>query len=362
VRAFIPRGSELGHRSKAEAAIIKAAEMRAAVPPRWPFDPPQARREIAGTFGEIRGERLPDHDAWFHNGLDIPGSYGETVRALFSERVSHPLAVEDAGGLRERLRLPLLGYTHLRLGRDQNDRPFAGIEHQGVSFRRDEQGHVIGVRVRRGMRINAGDPIGTLNRLHHLHLIAGPAGSEVNALAALELPHLNDTMPPVIESITLTTADGQPLEEPGAKAKGKRPKPRLPVPGRLRIIVRAYDQVDDNAGHRRLGLYRLSYQVLKADGSPAPGYAEPRENIVFERLPADPHAASVAYAEGSQSGYQGATVFAYLLTNVVRDGEAREEFWDTSQLAPGDYTLRVIAADFFGNQTRRDVPIVVARE
>jgi hypothetical protein len=70
----------------------------------------------------------------------------------------------------------------------------------------------------------------------------------------------------------------------------------------------------------------------------------------------------LTFADGSQSGYTGATVFNYLVTNVVRGGEAREDFWDTSGLAAGDYTLRVIAEDHFGNQSHRDVSVrVVAR-
>jgi len=363
VRAFIPSGAHLGFASKPEVAALKAAEIRAAVPPRWPFNPPTARREIAGTLGEVRGEREPGRDAWFHNGLDIPGSYGETVRAIFSERVSRPLAVEGVGGPRERVRLPLIGYIHLRVGRDQNDRPL-GID--GLSFRRDEQGRLVGVRLRRGTRLNAGDPLGTLNNLNHVHLIAGPASAEVNALAALELPGLIDTLPPAIEGVTITTPEGQPLEaSPGVQTQGQkstRASKRIPVRGRLRVIVRAYDQVNGNAGYRRLGPYRLGYQVLKSDGSPAPGFDRPRDNIVFERLPADPRAVAIAYAEGSQSGYQGKTVFAYIVTNVVRDGEAREDFLDTTSLAPGDYILRVFAEDFFGNRATRDVSIAVVRE
>jgi hypothetical protein len=125
--------------------------------------------------------------------------------------------------------------------------------------------------------------------------------------------------------------------------------------------VRAYDQADGNAGYRRLGIYKLGYTVLKTDGSTAPGFAGPRENIVFEKLPATPQAVSLAFAEGSQSGYSGQTIFAYIATNVVRDGEAREDFLDTTNLAPGNYLVRVIVADFFGNKTQRDVSVTVAR-
>ena len=70
----------------------------------------------------------------------------------------------------------------------------------------------------------------------------------------------------------------------------------------------------------------------------------------------------LAYAEGSRSGYSGSTIFAYIATNIVRDGEAREDFWDAAQLPPGDYLVRVIAEDFFGNKTLREVPVTVAAQ
>ncbi len=359
IRAFVPQGESFGFRSNPEAAILKPADIRNAVPPRWPFDPPQAKRDIAGTFGEIRGEMLPFHDVWFHNGLDVPGAYGETVRAIFSERVTQPLAVESAGVGRERLLAPLITYIHLRVGRDQNDQPLGSFPNGAVTFRRDEQGQVIGVRLRRGTRINAGDAIGTLNRLNHVHLIAGPFGSEVNPLAALQLPGLVDTVPPAIESVTITSERRELIFD---SAKPVKESKRISLNDRLRIVVRAYDQVDGNPKYRRLGVYRLGYQLLMADGSPARGFEQPRYNLVFERLPVDQRAAGIVYAEGSQSGYEGATIFNYIITNIARDGEAREDFLDTSQIAPGDYILRVAAEDYSGNQTRRDLPVRVGKE
>lgn len=362
IRAIVPQGENFGFRSEAEAATIKAADIRNAVPPRWPFDPPQAKRDIAGTFGEIRGEMMPDHDAWFHNGLDIPGAYGETARAIFSERVTQPMAVEGAGGLRERLRLPLIGYIHIRVGRDQNDQPVGAFPNGAISFRRDEQGQIVGVRVRRGTRVNAGDAIGALNRFNHVHLIAGPYGAESNALTALQFPGLIDTVAPTIESVAITSERNEAIFD---SAKKKRAKPALPAilpSGRFRIIVRAYDQVDGNPKYRRLGVYRLGYQLLRADGSAASGFEQPRYNLVFDRLPLDQRLVWLVYGEGSQSGYQGQTIFGYVVTNVARGGEAHEDFFDTSQIAPGDYTLRVFAEDFFGNQARRDLPVAVIRQ
>jgi sugar lactone lactonase YvrE len=356
IRAVVPEGGIFGFRSEPGAAAIKASDIRGAVSPRWPYDPPEAKRDIAGTFGEIRGEMLPDRDAWFHNGLDIPGAYGETARAIFSERVTQPLAVEDAGGRGERLRLPLVGYIHLRVGRDRNDQPAGDFPDGAITFRRDDQGRVFGVRVRRGTRIDAGDAIGALNGQNHTHLIAGPYGEESNPLEALRLPGLTDTVAPTIESVAITNELGESLFDSAKAARGAKP---CSISGRARVIVRAYDQVDGAPRRRRLGVYRLGYQLLQADGSPVTGFEQPRYNVVFDRLPAGYDLIKLVYAEGSQSGYGGQTVFGYVVTNVARGGLAREEFLDASQIAPGDYTLRVFAEDFFGNQARRDTPIIV---
>ncbi|HEY8462308.1 MAG TPA: hypothetical protein VIM99_18110, partial [Blastocatellia bacterium] len=355
VRAVVPEGANFGYPSDPASATIKASDIRGAVPPRWPYDPPDAKRDIAGTFGEIRGEMLPDHDAWFHNGLDIPGAYGETARAIFSERVTLPIAVGGVGGGRERLRLPLIGYIHLRVGRDRNDQPAGYFPDGAITFHRDEQGRVIGVRLRRGTRIKAGDPIGALNSLHHIHLVAGPSSRESNPLAALRFPGVSDSVAPTIESVAITNEIGEPLYD-STKATGKAKT--CVINGRARVIVRAYDQLDGNPRRRRLGLYRLGYQLLRPDGSPETGFERPLYNLVFDQLPNGRDMVKLVYAEGSQSGYEGRTVFSYIVTNVASGGLAREGFLDPSQIAPGDYSLRVFAEDFFGNQATRDVPVV----
>lgn len=361
IRAMVPAKSGLGLQPNPRPMSLTAGRLRAMVAPRWPFYPPEAKRDIAGTLGEVRGERMPDHDAWFHNGLDVPGAYGELARAVFTERVMQPLAVEGAGTLRERVRLPLFGYIHVRIGRDRNDQMLPNFADGAVSFRRDAQGQITGVRLRRGSVIKAGDPIGALNRLNHVHLIAGLPGAEFNALAALRLPGFGDAIAPVIEAVTIAGEQNQTIFDTAAKSNARKSAARLALNGRVRVFVRAYDQADGNAKYRRLGVYRVGYQILTAAGSILPSFDDTRRNIEFDRLPADWRAVVLAYADGSQSGYEGATVFRYIATNVVRGGEAREEFFDTSKLAEGDYTLRVIAADFFGNRTTRDLPITVRK-
>jgi sugar lactone lactonase YvrE len=370
VRAVVREGDTQGvelTREKIEALRTKASAFRAQGEPRWPYNPPDSPREVAATFGEVRGEIKEGEDAWFHNGLDIPGAYGETARIVRSEKILRPLSVEGVGGPRERIRFPTLGYIHLRVGRDKDDRAF---DDDRFHLLRDDEGKVSRVRVRRGAQFKAGDGVGTLNNQNHVHLIAGRAGSEFNALAALELPGVKDTVAPVIEKdgVRLFDREGKELgvgvvssaknnqQEKAADSKPIAGKP-VTVRGDVRIVVRAYDQMDGNAARRRLGLYKIGYQVLRTDGNPAPGFAEPIVTISFESLPDDGRSAPLAYARGSKSGATGETIFAYIVTNRVRDREATEDYWHTSQLPGGDYILRVFVADFFGNRTTRDMPV-----
>ena len=358
------RGTALAR--EAALALFPTAEgMRAdgGNSPRWPYDPPDRPREIAATFGEIRGELSPEsREAYFHNGLDIPGAQGETARAVRMERVLLPLAVEDVGTWRERIRFPRLGYIHLRVGRDISDRP---IDDRRFQLRLDGGGRVVGVRVRRGESFAAGEPLGTLNNQYHVHLIAGPTGGELNALAALELPGVRDTVAPTIEKDGVKLFDREWRElraavagaTVGGKEREKAAVGRIEVAGDVRIVVRAYDQMDGNAARRRLGLYRLGYQILNADGSPAPPFDQPQTTISFETLPVNGVNAAVAYAEGSRSGATGETIFAYIVTNRVRDHLAAEDYWHASALPDGDYIVRVFAEDFFGNRTTLDTPV-----
>jgi sugar lactone lactonase YvrE len=364
VRAILRDGSSQGFEltpEKVEALRTKASDFRAAAPPRWPYDPPDRTREIAATFGEIRGEIKEGEDAWFHNGLDVPGAYGETARVVRSEKILRPFTVANVGGPRESIRFPTMGYVHLRVGRGQDDRAF---DDDRFILRRDDRGKVIGVRVRRGAEFKAGDAVGTLNNQNHVHLIAGRTGAEFNALAALELPGVKDTVAPVIEKDGVRLFDREGRELAAGSSAGK-PQPEqgsskpITVRGDVRIVVRAYDQMDGNAARRRLGLYQLGYQVLTANGSPAPGFNEPLVTISFETLPDDGRTAAIAYAMGSKSGATGETIFAYVVSNRVRDRAALEDYWHAAQLPQGEYILRVFAADFFGNRTTRDVPVRV---
>jgi len=69
----------------------------------------------------------------------------------------------------------------------------------------------------------------------------------------------------------------------------------------------------------------------------------------------------VAYAPGSGITVHGSAVtrFRYSVTNTVRDGQWAEGSWQVGALPPGDYTLRITARDYSGNeaQARRDLKL-----
>ncbi len=326
----------------------KPEDFRNAQPARWPYDPPDAKRDIAGTLGEVRGLVTPETDQiWFHNGLDIAGSYGETARFVRTEKVLKPIAAENFNTLRELVRMPTMGYIHIRLGRDANGNLFSDPRFQ---FQRDTSGEPMNVRIPRGAKFNAGERIGTLNSMNHVHLIAGRSGSEMNALDALILPGISDSRPPVIEKVTLFDVNWREIETPSKNS-------RITLSDRIRIVVKAFDQVDGNNERRRLGLYRVWYQLYRGDVSVSTG---PAAEIKFDRTPPN-EAVKFVYANGSHSGATGETIFNYIATNYVEADTYREGFLDPSQLESGSYILRVSAADYFGNTTTRDLSIEVIK-
>lgn len=245
-------------------------------------------------------------------------------------------------------------YVHMQVGRNARGQSTDPLRFKILS---DDAGKPSRVRVQRGIRIRSGDLIGSVNRMYHVHLERTLDGDEINPLT-LAFADQRDTIPPRIESIQLIDQSG--------KLFSRKRNGRLIVTrdaGDVSIVVNAYDQVDGNLPRRRLGLYKLGYQIVEREGKPVGGYALPRITIEFNRLPPNREAAKIAYADSSgilAHGHAG-TRFDYVVTNIVRDGIARNESWRPADLAPGDYLIRILAADYAGNQAikGRDLPITI---
>ena len=315
----------------------------------WPLEPLEGPFEIAGTLGEARGAGAER----FHSGIDVRADHGTRVVALREGVVETPVATGAFGTLNEWVRIGPVTYVHLRVGRSSRGDVF---DQSRFVATRDDSGQVTRMRVKRGARFLTGERVGTVNTFNHVHVNVGWPGEEYNPLL-FRLVQFEDTVPPTIAAggIRLYDADGQALS--------RRVRGRLVISGPVQVVVEAWDQVDGNRPSRRLGLFSLGYQVLHKDGSPVPGYEQPLETLRFDKLGADMEAPRLVYAPGSGIPFYGErrTRFLYIVTNTLRDGVATQGFWDTAQLPPGDYTLRVHAADIHGNvaRARRDVPVTI---
>ncbi|MCX2860546.1 gluconolaconase [Paucibacter sp. PLA-PC-4] len=318
---------------------------------RWPLRPQQGPHEVVGVLGEVRGGRNnkgagtmePRHH--LHGGLDIAGPVGAEVLAMADAKVTSPLASWGYGELSEGLALGPLAYIHLRVGRRADGRP---LDPQRFVPLRDEQGRPERMRLRRGTRFEAGEVLGTLNGMAHVHLSLGAPGHQGNALA-LRFKDFSDLRPPHIASVELFDAAGSPLS---ARAKADLLLPSGP-PG-VSVVVEAWDQVDGNKPSRRLGLHSLAYQLLDEAGRPLPGFEQPRRQIGFEQIPGgdvdEDRMTQIAYAAGSGVTVHGqaSTRFRYQLMNQVDLGRVAEG--RLTLPAPGRYRLRVLARDWAGNE------------
>lgn len=318
---------------------------------RWPLAPQDGWHEVVGTLGEVRGDYRGESRHHLHGGLDIRGDVGATVLAIADGKVSSPSAAWNFDGLSEGLGVGALDYIHMRVGRTPRGDLLDPVRFQRLHDLSGDPGRI---RVRRGTRFAAGDALGTVNRMAHVHLSIGPAGYERNAIA-LGFTGFTDAYPPRIDEVALYDTLDQPIDQ--------RQDGRVLVPRDLqgvRIVVDAWDQVDRNLPRRRLGLHALGYRLLHDDGAPVAGFEAPRMTLDFQRLPSD-DAVQIAYAPGSGITVHGNAVtrFKYSVTNTVRDGLWAEGSWQVGAMPPGDYTLRITARDYAGNeaQARRDLKL-----
>jgi len=359
---FIQPPSEESNRNPDEIIPkLNASVLNITQPFPWPVQPQNQWHEVAGVVGEARGNfngTALDH---LHAGLDVRGVMGEPCLSVYDEKVTDPLpnwGFEQTG---EGLHVGVFSYIHIRVGRDARGQLQAP---EKFKARFDAAGQLAGVRVRRGARFRVGDFLGTLNRLYHVHLNLGPWNAIANPM---QLPFIEfkDTVAPLIEPDGIKVVKAGALANQPDEAFTEKRNGRLLVYGDVKILLTAYDRVDGNIASRKLGLYRAGYQLLKDDGSPVAGYEQPLINIEFNRLPPDDAGVAIAYAPGSGiSAYGTPTRFKYIVTNRLRDGEARQGLLRTSQLAPGNYLLRVFAEDYAGNRASgkaTELPIVVTR-
>jgi len=344
---------------EAAPVLARPALQRRTAPMPWPIGPQDTVHEVVGVMGEVRGTYGGDSRDHFHAGLDVRGDVGATVLAILPAKVTDPYANWGFNNLGEGMSVGPLSYIHMRVGRDPQGRaldPRFQIQREETANGKTT-GKAVRVRVPRGTRFAVGDKLGTLNALSHVHLDYYQGGTLVNPLT---LPFIGfvDTVTPTISRIALYDAAGKRIT-----AKKGQPLQLDRTLGDVQIVVNAYDQVDGNLARRKLGLYKLGYQVLRADGTPLPGFEQPVITQVYDRLPRNPDAVKAVYAPTSGITVYGSasTQFDYALNNRLRDGKIETGSWRIADLAPGEYLLRIHAADYAGQvaQNGRDLAFVI---
>lgn len=354
-RLSSPRAGE------AAPARPQPVAVRRQEPMPWPVGPQDMAHEVVGVMGEVRGSYNGDSRDHFHAGLDVRADVGSKVLAVFPSKVSDPYANWGFDSLSEGISVGPLSYIHMRVGRDTRGRPL-DPRFQVIT---GERGKAERVRVPRGTRFAVGEPLGTINAMAHVHLDYYQGGAVVNPLS-LPFVGFTDTVAPRINSIALFDAAGKRLRPPSGTRKRPVADKRLRVPrslGEVHIVVDAYDQVNGNLARRRLGLYKLGYQLLRADGTPMPGHERPLITQVYDRLPRNPDAVKAVYAPNSGITVYGskATHFAYALHSRLQDGQVETGSWQLGNIAPGEYILRIYAADYAGQVALegRDLSLVI---
>jgi sugar lactone lactonase YvrE len=319
----------------------------------WPVKPQNKAHEVVGLMGEVRGNFDGESRDHFHSGLDVQAAIGTPVLAVTAGKISDPRASWGYGELSEGIALDGLQYIHMRVGRDGRDK----VIDPRFQLLKNEKGAADAVRVKRGTRFVVGETLGTVNRMAHVHLDYKPNGDALNPLS-LPFIDLEDTVAPQIQSISLVDANGKILKD--------KVDNRLLVPrslGDVQIVVDAFDQMDGGQKRRRLGLYKIGYQLLNADGETIPGMEQPLITQQYDRLPRNREAVKLAYAASSGITVHGAaeTRFVYAINNTLRGGKLTPGAWKVGALGPGNYILRISAEDYAGNAATRgrDLAITV---
>ena len=357
---FVTDGAtyRLHHVAPAVAGSTAPDEPAAPVPAHgatmlWPVKPQDRAHEVVGLMGEVRGDFKGESRHHFHAGLDVQAAIGTPVLAVAAGKVTDPRATWGYGELSEGMALNGLHYIHMRVGRDGRDKA-VDPRFQVV---KDDKGVPDAVRVKRGTRFAVGETLGTVNRMAHVHLDYKPNGDALNPLS-LPFIDLEDTIAPKIQGITLRDAAGKQLKE---VVEG-RVLVRRSL-GDVQIVVDAFDQMNGVQARRRLGLFKLGYQLLNADGEVIPGMEQPVITQLYDRIPRNREAVKYAYMEGSGITVHGnaETRFAYAINNRLMHGKLTPGAWQVGKLGAGNYTLRITAEDYAGNAAvkGRDLAITI---
>ncbi|HFB67430.1 MAG TPA: hypothetical protein ENJ66_00585, partial [Calditrichae bacterium] len=272
----------------------------------WPVAPVNQSHEITGNFCEFRDTGSSDH---FHNGTDIPKPDGSPVYPVKDGKVtamgSDWVRVEDKA------------YVHIV--------PAAGLS--------------IGDQVYASQTV-----IGTIESgLGHVHFTNGYVGAERNSmLEGSGLTPLVDEWKPIIRFVKFFENNSS-TEFPASGIAGK-----------VDIIVKVDEQngpPSSPISRRNNGTYKIGYRILSADTGTVV-YEPPNNGLrfQFDTKPSNSYVHNVFRKEFSST-----TSHTYQVTNDI----SRDNYWDTSQLEPGNYVVMIFTEDTRHNADTAYVPVTI---
>lgn len=270
----------------------------------WPIAPFDQQHAVSATFCENRpssdGSVLIDH---FHNAIDIPLSEGGEVFAIESGSVES--LVRE--GYSAWIRVGNFNYLHVI--------PLATLD--------------VGDAVQKGQLV------GHTNYANHVHLIDGRYPDYINPLRRGGIAPFSDPYQPTVAYVKFYQ-DGTTNEFTHGKVYGK-----------VDIVARLYDRTDNSAYGTNNGIYLAGYQIFDSSGSvPVSSAYTPYQ---FDVRPSNSYVKNVYFTGSDLSTY------IYILSNRVTGNN----YWDTSTLAPGKYTVRVYTEDTRSNRKEFDQTVEV---
>ena len=256
----------------------------------WPLAPMNQQHWVTGTFAEYR-TGPPPH---FHNGVDIPDAEGTPVYAVDSGQVLW-LGSGANGGIR----VGRFAYVH-------------------VVPRGDLQ---------LGDWVDAGEMVGWLNDLNHVHFKDGGGASSY--------PTRNALLPPGLEPFVDSHHPGIFLVQFFRDGLGQELDPQH-LSGRVDVVVLAMDTTSLVPAGENNGVFRIGYALYKGDSL----VRGPDTVFTFVYLPSNNYVHNV-YAPWSNNGEHYYIVTNHLETNGYFDFQAMGE---------GEYRLDLFAFDTQENQ------------
>ena len=136
---------------------------------------------------------------------------GSTFSALTTRRSCRSLGRVTTlpnwgfGSINEGMRVGVISYIHMHVGRDKDAKMFDDPRFLPVN---GSDGKLAHVRVKRGTRFRPGDAVGTVNRMYHVHMNVGPPSAEVNPLTLSPIG-FRDNKPPTIEKNAFNCSSSQ---------------------------------------------------------------------------------------------------------------------------------------------------------